>query len=656
MNQYRDTATVSLVGRTESLGATDLPRKGPLARLKRALVYVPTVFLIVLTAPVTLLAVVLVKLTSPGPAFYTQVRLGRNGVPFRIYKIRTMHVDCERDTGPVWATRYDPRAFRVGRILRVLHLDELPQLMNVLRGDMAFVGPRPERPMIAAQLQESIPGYQDRLCVRPGLTGLAQVQFPGDQDLGSVCQKLFADLLYIRAAGPVLDLRILIATVFYLLHLPLSWRLRTLGSIAERSHLIDPTPGSTWDSLAAVYRIPQKPDRILAVQGLRGVAASLVFLAHFLTLFGVYLGSAAGGLAAQAVDTMARHGTDLFLMISGYLIYGMCVRRQLDYGRFLNDRFWRIYPTFLCVFGLYLGLSLAFPGESKVPAEPAAAVAYLLENLALLPGLTGTPPLIVVTWTLGYELLLYVTLPLAIHLTGMRNWTSPQRVAVLAAVWGCYLVYCVTLSPAHARFAVYIAAFLAYEFVRGRRGRLSAGGEAVAMTAVAAGVGGAVLLRAGIVSSPDLPGMAVGFRVVAVSAAVMGVAYCCFGGDGRCSRAFSWSPLRWLGNMSYSFYLTHGLVLKALALAATVLVPAEFRGPWLFWAALPVCYFGAVATSTALFVGVEKRLSFSLRSDPAVPHDDRTCPDVTVDPADTVLDIDASQRTARMTEGNPAFR
>lgn len=164
--------------------------------------------LLILTSPLLLLAAVLVKLTSRGPVFYSQLRLGRDRRPFWIYKIRSMTHNCERDSGAVWSSRNDPRVFPLGRVLRKLHIDELPQLINVLRGDMAMIGPRPERPTIEYDLSQDIPGFADRLAVRPGLSGLAQVQFPPDTSLGSVCRKLLADLQYIRSAGPWLDFRI----------------------------------------------------------------------------------------------------------------------------------------------------------------------------------------------------------------------------------------------------------------------------------------------------------------------------------------------------------------------------------------------------------------------------------------------------------------
>jgi lipopolysaccharide/colanic/teichoic acid biosynthesis glycosyltransferase len=176
--------------------------------------------LLAATAPLIALAAILVKLTSRGPVFYTQVRLGLRGRPFTIFKIRTMAHDCEKLSGPRWSTGRDPRVTRVGRFLRRSHIDELPQLWNVLRGDMSLIGPRPERPEFVPQLANVIPYYRDRLVVRPGLTGLAQVQLPPDTDLASVRRKLACDLYYVQHVGLLLDVQILLATACYLAKLP----------------------------------------------------------------------------------------------------------------------------------------------------------------------------------------------------------------------------------------------------------------------------------------------------------------------------------------------------------------------------------------------------------------------------------------------------
>jgi lipopolysaccharide/colanic/teichoic acid biosynthesis glycosyltransferase len=193
--------------------------------------------LLVLTAPLLLLLMALVRRTSAGPALYTQVRLGRGGRPYMMYKLRTMTHECERQSGPRWSTPGDPRVTRLGRWLRRTHLDELPQLWNVLRGEMSLVGPRPERPEFVRELERALPGYRDRLRVRPGITGLAQVQLPPDEDLASVGRKLACDLVYIGAMGPGLDARILAVTVLKVMGTPFEVTRRLLWLPGARPEL-----------------------------------------------------------------------------------------------------------------------------------------------------------------------------------------------------------------------------------------------------------------------------------------------------------------------------------------------------------------------------------------------------------------------------------
>jgi lipopolysaccharide/colanic/teichoic acid biosynthesis glycosyltransferase len=171
---------------------------------------------------VVAVAMMLVRLTSRGSPLYCQTRLGLGGRPFTIYKIRTMYFNCERLTGPRWWMPGDPRVTWIGRLLRATHIDELPQLWNILRGEMSLVGPRPERPAIATQLERVLPRYRERLRVRPGVTGLAQVQLPPDTDLASVRRKLACDLAYIAQVNPWLDLRLIIATALGILGTPTS--------------------------------------------------------------------------------------------------------------------------------------------------------------------------------------------------------------------------------------------------------------------------------------------------------------------------------------------------------------------------------------------------------------------------------------------------
>ncbi len=173
--------------------------------------------LLVISSPLQLLLLMLVRATSRGDAIYKQVRVGRQGRRFMVYKIRTMYIDAEAMGGPQWAVRHDSRITPVGRALRFLHLDELPQLVNVVRGEMSLIGPRPERPEFVDRLSRAVPGYGDRLKVLPGITGLAQINLPPDDSLDSVFKKTIIDREYVDNASAILDLRILICTALRML-------------------------------------------------------------------------------------------------------------------------------------------------------------------------------------------------------------------------------------------------------------------------------------------------------------------------------------------------------------------------------------------------------------------------------------------------------
>jgi lipopolysaccharide/colanic/teichoic acid biosynthesis glycosyltransferase len=187
---------------------------------KMAIEWLIAVVLLLFALPIIFLAGLVVKLTSRGAMFYTQTRVGKHGKLFTIYKIRTMVSNCESKSGAQWATTNDPRITRVGSFLRKTHIDELPQLLNVLRCDMSLVGPRPERPEFIPALEQAIPGYRNRLRVRPGVTGIAQVQLPADTDMASVRRKLAYDLYYIRNAGLWLDLRLMLCTGIHMFGVP----------------------------------------------------------------------------------------------------------------------------------------------------------------------------------------------------------------------------------------------------------------------------------------------------------------------------------------------------------------------------------------------------------------------------------------------------
>ena len=168
---------------------------------------------IILSAPLMVLVSILIKLESRGPVLFRQQRVGQDGNPFTVLKFRTMRVDAEQESGPVWATPEDPRITRIGKWLRLTRIDEIPQMLNVLAGQMSFVGPRPERPFFVDELSQTIKFYPLRLSVKPGVTGWAQVNLAYAASIEDTMEKLRFDLYYIKNMSLLFDINIIARTV-----------------------------------------------------------------------------------------------------------------------------------------------------------------------------------------------------------------------------------------------------------------------------------------------------------------------------------------------------------------------------------------------------------------------------------------------------------
>ncbi|MBF0512356.1 MAG: exopolysaccharide biosynthesis polyprenyl glycosylphosphotransferase [Candidatus Omnitrophica bacterium] len=180
---------------------------------KRLLDIITAVLALIILSPLCLFVAILIKLTSKGPVFYSQIRAGKDGKDFEIYKFRTMKIDAEKGTGPVWAKAKDDRITPIGNFLRKSRIDEIPQFINVLKGDMSVIGPRPERPVFVKKLEGQISDYKKRLLVKPGITGLAQVNNRYDETIADVRRKVKYDLLYIKKMCFLTDFRIIVATL-----------------------------------------------------------------------------------------------------------------------------------------------------------------------------------------------------------------------------------------------------------------------------------------------------------------------------------------------------------------------------------------------------------------------------------------------------------
>lgn len=223
-------------------------------RAKPLVEWAITALLMVVAIPIMAIVAFIILVCDGRPLFYRQVRVGKNGKNFRIWKFRTMRTGAEKNTGPVWSSPNDSRVTRSGRWLRCCHLDELPQFINVLAGDMSLVGPRPERPEFVTTLAEEVPGYLRRTRVRPGITGLAQLKLGYDESIVGIPQKVACDLQYIHTASLFQDLKLLLATLPYIAG-QLSFKLRAksrhrvptaaapmIGPVPLKSEKLDSAP------------------------------------------------------------------------------------------------------------------------------------------------------------------------------------------------------------------------------------------------------------------------------------------------------------------------------------------------------------------------------------------------------------------------------
>ena len=243
-------APVELIDGGWLLQACSMPQMIYIRKLKRAFDIVVSFALLVLLGPVCLLAMLVIKLTSPGPVLFRQTRSGRHGKEFTVMKLRSMRADAEMN-GPQWSKEGDHRVTKVGKILRKYRIDEIPQLINIFRGEMSFVGPRPERPEFVAQLEKQIPHYRERLHLQPGLTGWAQVCYPYGATVEDARRKLEYDLYYLKHMSLALDVFTLLDTIRIIMRggarsVPLvpSLLAKTKNSLAMPAPVAPPSPSA----------------------------------------------------------------------------------------------------------------------------------------------------------------------------------------------------------------------------------------------------------------------------------------------------------------------------------------------------------------------------------------------------------------------------
>jgi exopolysaccharide production protein ExoZ len=345
---------------------------------------------------------------------------------------------------------------------------------------------------------------------------------------------------------------------------------------------------------------------ILPMEGIRGMAVFLVFLVHYVSVAqGWLVEGSASATAAQYVHSLGNIGVDLFFVLSGFLIYGMLIKAKRPLGQYAWRRIERIYPTFAVVFVMYLVLSMLMPSASRIPGDTFQAATYILQNFLLMPGIFEIPAIITVAWSLSYEAFYYVLVPVVITTLGMRQWPAKVRAASLFAL-SVILFWYFAVAGGQARLLMFIPGILMYEVISNKWVQKM---PPVGLPAfLAALIAIPCMHAAGAPGWADYPVLYVLFFLFCLE--------CCLDNSST-ARLFTWRPLRWLGNMSYSYYLIHGLGLKFLFLVFEYVNPAAGQHTTLFWALLLPSFAFTLVPSGLLFVFVEKR--FSLRAPAAGP-------------------------------------
>lgn len=355
--------------------------------------------------------------------------------------------------------------------------------------------------------------------------------------------------------------------------------------------------------------------RNLPMEGLRGLAVILVFFVHYHGLVGRWLAEGTPSFeVSYFLGSIGHSGVDLFFVLSGYLIYGAVISRRVRYASFIKRRVERIYPAFLCVFAIYLVLSFALPAESKIPQRPTEAALYILANLLLLPGIFAIQPLIAVAWSLSFEFFYYLLIPAVVGLFRMASWRRSSRAVFFVALTALYAGYCAVGPGARLRMIMFASGILLYEarhfYEIGKRLPPRADYLVLVLLAVTFPLIYLLTDRQELLPAWFQPGrFGLIWRVFVLYVSFFVFTLACFDSGGLLGRVFSWRPLRWLGNMSYSYYLVHALTINAVATALARVYPTQNKSALLYWAALPLVFALTLITSTALFVLVERRFS-----------------------------------------------
>lgn len=339
------------------------------------------------------------------------------------------------------------------------------------------------------------------------------------------------------------------------------------------------------------------------MEGLRGFAVLLVFFVHYVSLIEPWIAQQSDLLAfAKALGRVGNGGVDLFFVLSGYLIYGSLMSRYQRLLPFLARRIQRIYPAFTATFAVYIVLSLLFPAENKIPSPAGDGAIYLLQNFLLLPGLLPIQPMITVAWSLSYEMFYYLAVPLLIAALKLRERSSAWRVALFLLIAVSFAAF-TAINGGPVRLLMFISGILLFEALNHSQLRASSTTGLVALV---------IGLLSLLLPIAEPAGMAVKIGILCVALFVLCLA--CFSAPtAQLPLVFSWTPLRWLGNMSYSYYLFHGLALHGGFLALSMVAPPTGEQPALFWILLPPMLALTLVASAPLYLLIERQFSLAPR-------------------------------------------
>lgn len=382
--------------------------------------------------------------------------------------------------------------------------------------------------------------------------------------------------------------------------------------VVEQSDDRPPAGVHWWDRVANVYETESGPSRIVPMEGVRGFAVLLVFFVHFHVAFSAYMGSNSPLFhVSEFLGTVGSSGVDLFFIISGYLIYGAVIRPRFNYGRFMRRRVQRIYPTFLCVFLIFIALWVFSSNENfKFHGTIGQQAAYVAENFFLLPGMFRLRLMNTVTWSLSYEMFFYLALPLVLAVTGLRRASRPARISFFLALIAIGILISPLMAHPRIRLIGFLFGIVLFEVAEGFRNRRSTFTNLMAMVVYFCGLG----LIFAIDKTVVIPEQIVA-PLIALIAGLTSFAFCGIGfhGSGILSGLLSWAPLRWLGNMSYSYYLIHGLAIGVVRQSVRGMVkPGEHD--FIVLGLFLLAFAASWVASTLLFVAIEKPLSIQVGS------------------------------------------